>query len=186
MRPALALLLLLLASLTAAPADAQRRAIPDAPDGYTWEADAAARIALLRPDGWFVKKEDGPGNRAVFITKEEIVPGGVFVTGLSVFHVESTTARAGRKPSEYAALVLANIAAKNEELGTFREEFADGITGTGLRVRNVGERTIIVQYYAIADDGADLFWLLAFEAPENEWDAAWVHGERMLKGLFHR
>jgi hypothetical protein len=148
----------------------------------------AQRLAsrAMRPDGWFLKKEDGQGNRAVFISREEIIPGGRFITGLSMFHVDRVSVRTGLRPGEYARQIRDRLAAANEELLRFDEAFEAGISGHGLRVRNFGANTILVQYYLIADDQADLFWMLVFEAPEAEWEQAWVHGERMLKGVFWR
>jgi hypothetical protein len=154
----------------------------DAPAGYSWQAFKPGKIAVLKPDGWFVKAESRNGTEGLFISQEPIGPGGEFQTGLSVNFVSGIRARANVTATDYARSFLATAAEKHTVLTSFGKPLAEGIAGLGLRVRVAEEPPYIIHYFLIADDNADSLHLLFFEAPEASWESAWKHGQLMLKG----
>jgi hypothetical protein len=58
--------------------------LPAPPPGFTWQEIPELKAALLRPKGWFFKREEVKGTLAYFITRESIENGGEFQTGLTV------------------------------------------------------------------------------------------------------
>lgn len=58
--------------------------LPAAPAGFTWQEIPELKAALLKPNGWFFKREKQKDTLAYFITKEDIDKNGQFQTGLSV------------------------------------------------------------------------------------------------------
>lgn len=55
--------------------------VPPPPPGFTWQEIPELKAAFLKPNGWFLKREEQKGTLAYFITKENIDKNGEFQTG---------------------------------------------------------------------------------------------------------
>lgn len=151
------------------------------PAGYRWQVSEAAAASVLVPDGWFVKEEAADGTAALFVTKEDIAATGEFRTGLTLNTISGVKRRTGAPASRYAVAFLTEALKGNDELTSFVQE-GDGSVAIGLRVRNdrIGR---IVHYFVVASDRSDTMHLFFFEAPTEEWDAAWAVGEPIFRNL---
>lgn len=181
MRP---LFVLVLALLLALPCFAQVPAAAvgaEAPVGFSWQADEATHVELLKPDGWFVRSETQGDTSAIFITREEIRPPEPFQTGLSLNVVHGVRQKTGVASSTYARTLLEQIATKHERLLEFAND-DNGFANAGLRVATASPAKVI-HYYAVSDDRRDLLFLFVFESPKEDWEAAWSIGEPMLKQI---
>jgi hypothetical protein len=49
--------------------------LPPADDGFTWQELPEIKAAVLKPQGWFFKREQQKDTLAYFITKENIDQG---------------------------------------------------------------------------------------------------------------
>ena len=156
----------------------------EAPPGYTWYEFSAGDSAYLRPNGWFIKTEVKGDTATLAISKENIEVRGSFDTGLTVNVVRKIKAKTGVKPSEYSVAYLGKLMeSKKDVLTRFSTPPQSGFSGLGARYRDSEPPpATIVHTYLLADDEADVLRIIIFEAPEKDWDAAWVHGEKMLNG----
>jgi hypothetical protein len=46
--------------------------VPPPPPGFTWQEIPELKAAILKPNGWFFKREEQKGTLAYFITKENL------------------------------------------------------------------------------------------------------------------
>lgn len=153
--------------------------LPKAPAGFAWQEVPELKAAILKPDRWFFRREEGTGTLAYFITKEEIVNGSQFQTGLTVnvFRglAQGTAAARGqalveKMASEHGAQTLSH------RTGLFREfssEFKD-TDATG---------TTMMHVLTIANTQTDTLYLLIFESPAGQWDAVQKTGEMIVDSL---
>ncbi len=179
MKNAFAALLLLLVS---SPLHAQRmNSLRPPPAGYTWFTPSNAGAAVLRPDGWFTKSESKNDTDSLFVSKEDIDAAGEFRTGLSLNFVHGVKAKTGLSPAQYAYTFLSKALDGNEELKAFGGP-SDGMVSIGLRIRNkrLGK---VIHYYLVANDAGDTLHIFMYEAPAEEWEAAWKTGEPIFRNL---
>jgi len=154
----------------------------DLPNGYTWQESKKARIAIPLPSGWHVKEEDNKGTIGLFLSKEDINAEGSFMTGYTLNYIEQFTEKAKSGPAKYAVRFIMEAQKKGEIVKeSWVNEIAEGITGFGLRYRDLAKTpTVLIHYFLIADENEDSLRIIIFEAPESNWDEAWKHGELML------
>jgi len=166
--------------ITAVPASRTAAAIdlPAPPSGFSWQEIPELKAALLRPNGWFFKREEGKGTLAYFISKEDIGKNGQFETGLTVnvFRLKKD------KAVDKARVLIDTVAAKyhgeewSREAGPF-EEFGCSYKATDA------SGTIVSQSLAIANPKTNTMYLFIFESPESEWDSAWKIGHQIMESL---
>jgi hypothetical protein len=151
---------------------------PTPPPGFTWQEIQELKAAVLRPQGWFFKREESKGTLAYFITKESIENGGEFRTGLTVnvFRHKKDSA------VDTAKIYIDQMAAKyhaekwSKRVGPF-EEF-------GCRFKDSDSSgTTVSQALMVANPKTNTLYLFIFESPESDWDSAWPIGKQILDTL---
>jgi hypothetical protein len=158
--------------------------LPPPPPGFQWYDTKNGVGAFLRPDGWFVKEESRGATNAVFISRENIDSTGRFVVGLTVNEFTHISARGGAKPSAFARSYASQLAQTMEVL---KSDVVEGNASDMHVVRvkgNNGGVSTIAHHIAIGNDARDSAYIIIFEAPENEWDAAMEQGGLMLNFFF--
>jgi hypothetical protein len=154
------------------------KTLPTPPAGFTWQEIPELKTALLKPDGWFYKREQQKGTLAYFITKENIDNNGRFQTGLTVnvFHLKKDSAveRGKDRIEELAAANHVNMFAQN--VGPFRK--------FGCLTRHTDSSgTLQMVTLAVANSQTNTLYLLIFESPQQDWDAAWERGKYIVDML---
>lgn len=164
----------------AAPASRTAAAIdlPSAPSGFSWQEIPELKAALLRPQGWFFRREESKGTLAYFITKEDISKTGEFQTGLTVnvFHLKKDNAAVKAKS------MIDSVAAKyhGEQWSKVVVPFVE--FGCSYKVADASG-TIVSQSLAIANPKTNTLYLFIFESPEADWDSAWKIGHQIMESL---
>jgi len=153
--------------------------LPPAPDGFTWQEVPDIKAAVLKPQGWFFKREQQKDTRAYFITNENIDQGGDFKTGLSV-NVFRKLKKS--KATDQAKSMIANLVDKyhvepfERKTGSFYE--------LGCELKDTDESgTIVMRELAVANEKTNTLYLFIFESPEAEWNAASKVGEQIMDKL---
>jgi hypothetical protein len=152
--------------------------LPGAPQGFTWQQMPELKAAVLKPDGWFFKREESKGTLAYFITREDLDQNGQFETGLTVnvFRLKKDSA------VERGRLLIENMAATkngkvwNRTVGTFQE------FGSQLKDTDASGSTIM-QALAIANPKTNTLYLFIFESAAPKWDAAWQLGKQIMDNI---
>lgn len=157
--------------------------LPAPPPGYTWRTFTSIHMAMLVPDGWFVKEEEREGIQGVFISKDSIEQVGRFRTGLTLN--VSHDPQPGLPPSETAMHIMEQFRQRSERawdvepywIGPFRggQGFFTLSTPEGWKLT---ERVM-----ALGNDATGTFYLAIFESPEAEWEQAKEIGELLLTHL---
>lgn len=160
-------------------------AVPvEAPVGFHWQSLPEVKAFMLLPFTWSYKAETSRDAQAYFLTREKIVPGRLFQTGMSVNVVRQMTAKSKQSAGAYAQSFSAKSGhgAGQQVLG--QETKTQGplrLYGVRYRVANGAAEAKIIQQWAIANTTTDTFYLLVFESPEKDWPRAWKLGEEMIK-----
>ncbi len=133
------------------------------------------------PAGWYLREEHKADGYAVFVSKEEIVTGGRFLTGFSLNWFAEVRARKGVTPSGYAAAFIDQIIQTRPGARREQAEIAPGVVVHEARYNHDsdGPPTMLL-YFAIGDDRNDTLRLAWYEAPESTWDADWASGEAVV------
>lgn len=170
------------AQVSPAPAIAQAKA----PVGYNWQLLPEVKAAVLRPYVWNYQAEASRDAQAYFVTRERIVPGGQFQTGLSLNVVRKMTARTKQSAGAYAQSFSARTGRGAGQQVLEQESKTQGplrLFGVRYRTASGAAGPKIIQQWAIANTSTDTFYLLLFESPEQDWPQAWKLGEEMIKQL---
>lgn len=176
------------AAQTPPPAAAQAPAVAqaEAPMGFHWQPLPEVKATLLLPYTWNYKAETSRDAQAYFLTREKIVPGKLFQTGLSLNVVRQIKIKSKQAAGEYAQAFSTRTGhgAGQQVLG--QENKTQGplrLFGVRYRAANGAAGPKIIQQWAIANTTTDTFYLLIFESPEKDWPQAWKLGEEMIKQL---
>jgi hypothetical protein len=152
--------------------------MPTPPTGFAWQEIPELKAAVLRPSGWFFKREETKGTKAYFITKESIEDGGEFQTGLTVNVFQHKKGSA----VESAKVFIDQLAAKKhgeewaKDVGPFKE--------FGCLTRDTdASGTTVVQTLMVANPKTNTLYLFIFESPEPSWDSAWKVGKTIFDSL---
>lgn len=144
--------------------------LPLPPTGYKWVEFPAGKLTILKPLAWFEKKELVKGTFALSLSKEYIMPGKMFQTGMTYNYVTNVTQKAKVAPSKYAAAMMDGIARK---YGGPNRPIRDDQGGlTLIRFLGVGPNRVHVAHLLIANDGKDDLRTFTCEAPETVWKSA--------------
>jgi hypothetical protein len=151
---------------------------PTPPAGFTWQEIPELKAAFLKPDGWFYKREEQKDTLAYFITKENIDKGGRFQTGLTVnvFHLKKDSAVERGQSIIQQFATAKNVNTFATDVGPF-QEFAC------LAKDTKSSGTIVIYAQAVANPKTNTLYLIIFESPESDWDAAWKLGKPMVEML---
>ncbi|MCB2409367.1 hypothetical protein [Hymenobacter lucidus] len=183
-------LLILCGLLLAGPAAAQTPAPATgqvaAPMGFKWQLLPEVKAAMLLPYTWNYKAETSRDAQAYFLTRERIVAGGQFQTGMSLNVVRQMQAKSKQSAAAYAQAFSASSGRKAGQQVLGQESKTQGplrLFGVRYRVTGGTAGSKIIQQWAIANTVTDTFYLLVFESPEKDWPQAWKLGEEMIKQL---
>lgn len=158
--------------------------LPAPPAGYAWYEVPEIKAAFLKPDGWHAMSMVKNQVHGVFITKEALMPPARFDTGMTVNVIQNIRERHGVTPSQFAQLMREAARTEKEiirewskqmgplqSLGFLFDEHDDGGT---FRIFNL----------LIANNETGTLYVVIFEAPQEEWDAAFAIGEPILQKLY--
>ena len=152
--------------------------VPPPPPGFTWQEIPELKAGILKPNGWFFKREEQKGTLAYFITKEDIDKNGQFQTGLTVnvFHLKKDPA-VERGKYMIDQLATAKHGEKwARDIGPFRE--------FGCLTKDTDSSgTTVMQTLTVANPKTNTLYLFIFESPESDWDAAWKTGKQIMDKL---
>ena len=151
---------------------------PAPPAGFTWQEIPELKTALLKPDGWFYKREEQKGTLAYFITKENIDKNGRFQTGLTVnvFHLKKDSAVERGKEIIQRLAATKHVEAWAQDAGPFQK--------FGCLAKDTDSSgTIMIQTLTVANPKTNTLYFLVFESPESDWDVAWKLGKQIVDKL---
>lgn len=153
--------------------------LPDGFDYYTAENGVGT---YLVPNGWYVKEETQKGTDALFITREDIDTQGHFEVGFTVNRVPDFSEHTATAATTYAKNFAEQLVVEHDAL------YSDTITQEGetlnvVRVRLNDEPSTIVHYITLGRADRDEFYLIFFEAPQDEWEQAFKTGKILLDGI---
>jgi|GEM_PF-642231 len=167
-----------------APAPASGQVAP--PVGFKWQLLPEVKAAMPLPYTWNYKAETSRDAQAYFLTRERIVAGGQFQTGMSLNVVRNIKLKSKQPAAAYAQAFSASSGRKAGQQVLGQETKTQGplrLFGVRYRIDNGAAGAKIVQQWAIANTVTDTFYLLIFESPEKDWPQAWKLGEEMIKQL---
>lgn len=144
--------------------------MPTPPEGFKWAQCKNIESWFLNPNGWHIKEEENSSTKACFITKEKIVPGEEFKTGLTVNKVSGVIAKTGQKPSEYADSFIRALETEVEKAGPVNTMEDDVFKGAW---RYSDNKNIKAYNAAAGNDAEDSVYFIIFESPAGEWDTVW-------------
>lgn len=155
--------------------------LPKAPAGYTWYECKNMKSHFLKPTGWYTKEETKVDTQACFITKEMIVPGGMFQTGLTVNAVPNIPKKTGGSASKYAEAFFtkAKQTMKTSEVkiatqGPFK------VWSAALYPTN---NDIVIYQMVAANDTTGSIYVITFESPTDQWEEASKVGETIIMNM---
>jgi hypothetical protein len=170
--PSFALALLL--SSVSLPGVAQPRELPPTPDGFHWERVDEVKAALLVPNNWHFKREKHETTLGFFATRENIDNGGEFLVGLTVNVIPDIK---GQDAVQYAKTFIAGFPEGKKLLKSWDASTGPFVGGGCL----VEDKTTVMHTFMIANAKTNTLYLFIFEAPKEEWDAAWRIGQEMVR-----
>lgn len=172
---------LLFLSITAS---AQQSALPEPPKGYSWQWCEDIKGAFLKPDGWFFRKDAKGGTLGIFITKEDIGKDGQFKTGLTVNVIRKVAEKKKIAASEYIRQLMDDARKSMKFIREWDRDMGPFKSVGFLYERQSKEGAFKVHNLLIANDKTGTVYLVMFEAPAEEWEAAWRIGEPIMKKLY--
>jgi hypothetical protein len=164
------------------------RALPAAPDAFTWRQLREINAVVLMPAGWHFKRVDdtkGIAAVAYFVTVEDIDAVGKFYTGLSL---NVLTARNRSEDAEPVAKAKITADCAERSLHTPVKplwEITEGVFhhyGCLSRVSGTAG-PIIIDHRLVVNTRTKTMYILDFESPENQWEDAWTKGAKLVEML---
>lgn len=197
--PAAALLLACLGAALAQPAaeapkpnaselrKAIRAQMPPPPQGFRWEV--YENVVFLKPDGWHERELPAPPSSFPMLTYG--TSPGAFQgdrqpeMGLVINIFNGTKQLSGIEAKKAALIYLQPFleARRKEDVLLLDRKATGSYEHFVFRYRAYppGRRPVIVHIYVIANDAADSFHVMTFEAPLQNWEQNWKRfGEPMI------
>jgi hypothetical protein len=170
-RVRLLILVLLATSLRAVAGE-----LPDAPKGFQWVEATKIKAAFLKPDGWFFREEEKPKVIAYFVSRED-THAGKFEVGLTVNVKRVSTGNA----VEFAKKLVTEFPRSAGKTLIKSWDVSNGaLSGGGCEVEFGG---IEMQLVVLANAKTGMVYMVTFEAPKAEWEAAWRSGREIMNHL---
>ncbi len=168
------------------PAQAASMDLPPPPGGYQWQACPEISGALLRPDGWYFKKNISNDKREYYISKEDIDANGEFTTGLTMVALVGYGNRNGVSAAEFAKNYIRNAAQsshirKNPWTNRMGPFVAHGII---ITTPDFAKGDFVSHHLVIANEDTSTVYIVIFESPVDDWAAMKLLSEPMLKQLY--
>ncbi len=174
------------AGMLALPAEAASMELPQPPKGYQWQTCPEISGALLRPDGWYFKKEIDNDKREYYISKENIAANGEFTTGLTMVALVGYGNSTGVSAAEFAKNYIRNAASSSRirktpwtnRMGPF---VAHGVI---ITTPDIAKGDFVSHHLVIANEKTSTVYIVIFESPVEDWAAMKLLSEPMLKQLY--
>lgn len=164
--------------------DYEREGINDipAPDGFEWYLCKSMNTYFLRPDNWFALEESTSNSQGCFISKEEIVNGGNFKTGLTVNFISDIEQISGVSADDYAFKFIDELRGKYQSSDYFEKKLARQNMYSAILNLDDGEFPITAYYNAIAIKENQGLYIVIFESPTQNWDSEWENIGKTIVG----
>lgn len=174
--PIVALLLLVALAPPISAGETRAAELPAAPDGYHWQQIARIHAAFLVPDGWHFTDRSHGSTLAYFITRENLDELGYHEVGLSLNVFRNLE---GRDAVDYARRFVAKMTQENQSILTWETDTKPFHGFGSLTLNRSAEDGVSFKMNTLAmgNSTTNTLYVLWFEAPEAEWDAAWKIGE---------
>lgn len=158
---------------------------PPAPPGYQWQECPEIMGALLKPNGWYFRKEIDADTIAYFISEEDTRTDGEFFTGFSMNVLKNVDDIFGSPPSRYAEELIAEAARSSNvrqqpwirRMGPFVSH------AVVVTTSDVVNGDFVTHMLAIANDTTGTMYLVTFESPVEDWQEASQIAAPMLKHI---
>jgi hypothetical protein len=177
---------------------AQYGNLPSAPAGFSWEYFEKARMAVLRPDGWYVHQVGNDKSFTACVSKECIQTEDCFKTGLTlfVFGQVKDGLRAGNPDYDPDVPVVGVFQARYDP-ALFSDPcnqilYLDQGVQRDARSRFYrfqyrqalpGRPPIVVQKFLVDFDDSSDVYEFTFESPEDIWAESWRIAREILTNL---
>ena len=162
----------------------QESALPEPPKGYSWQWCEDIKGAFLKPDGWFFKKDAKGDTLGIFITKEDIGKDSQFRTGLTVNVIRKVAEKKKIPASEHIRQFRDSARKSTKFIREWDTDMGPFKAVGFLYEKQSKEGAYRVHNLLIANDKTGTVYLVMFEAPVEEWEAAWRLGEPIMKKLY--
>ena len=153
-----------------------------APDGFEWYLCKNMNTYFLRPDNWFVLEESTSNSQGCFISKEEIVNGGNFKTGLTVNFISDIEQISGVSADDYAFKFIDELRKKYQSSDYFEKKLVKQNMYSAILNLEDGEFPITAYYNAIAQKERRGLYIVIFESPTQNWNSEWENTGETIVG----
>jgi len=156
--------------------------LPSLPNDYDWRYLPESSIAIPAPSDWFFRSEQSRPNWSYFISKEEIIDGGSFQTGLSIILLADENKGVDEFVNGFPSLVTnqANIT-NSSEVETWDE---GNLAFSEFQVEATGQLFDFTSHYLLVGNrDTNVQYIFIFEGPTDQWDDAWADGKVMMENL---
>lgn len=153
-----------------------------APNGFEWYLCKNMNTYFLRPTNWFVLEESTSNSQGCFISKEEIVNGGNFETGLSVNYIKNIEAISGVSADNYAFNFIDELRGNYQNSDYFEERNSKQNMYSAILQINDGDFPITAYYNAIVTNKKGELFIVIFESPTQSWDTEWEKTGKQIIG----
>lgn len=151
--------------------------------GWKEEALPAIKGALLLPDGWHIKEETEDGVAVYQITREKVDSSSdTFTDELILSATPKVPERAGMKPSEYAAELLASALEEGGKELQKSEEGAVKSFRTEYMIESEQGKMLVINI-AKANDTTGTLYFLTWQSLASEPAALAGQREKILASL---
>jgi tetratricopeptide (TPR) repeat protein len=168
------------APVTEDPGFEPAKPMPAPPAGFIWLEIPEVEVSLLKPEGWFLKREEAKDRLIYFISQEDIdkSPKKLFQTGMTIwaFHLKD-------RAVDFGKMLIDQTAATNhgetwvQQAGTLQE------FGCRFKRPDPNGTYTIVHAQAVANPKNNRVYMFIFESPEPIWDSAWKTGKQIMDTL---
>lgn len=160
--------------------------LPPAPNGYQWQACPEISGALLRPDGWYFRKNIDGDKREYYISKENIAETGEFTTGLTMVALVGYGDRMGISAAEYAksyirVAAMSSHIRKNPWTNRMGPFVAHGVI---ITTPDIAKGDFVSHHLVIANENTSTVYIVIFESPVEDWASMKQLSEPMLRQLY--
>ena len=156
--------------------------LPSVPDSYNWDYLPESSIAIPSPSDWFFRSEQSRPNWSYFISKEEIIEGGSFKTGLSVYYLTNQNKDVDEFIVEFPPLVInqGNVINSSEVV-----TWEDGnLVFSEFQFDASGQLFDFTSHYLLVGNrDTNARYIFVFEGPTDQWDDVWADGKVMMENL---
>jgi ankyrin repeat protein len=156
------------------------------PKGYAWQVLPVLQAVILMPKDWHLLVENNDKVDAVFLSREDIGDGGIFLTGLSVNAVRRAGIWSGKSVDAFAqqedSRLFTLSSVKVDDKWTSDRS---SIKQYGVRYRIIdpeGREHTAVKLTIVNTQSKSVYFL-TFESLSREWSASEAIGQSMIDSL---